>query len=88
MNFGNMSPKEFGDNFFGPDDERKARCVHCGSEWYEKHYKDGLCHSCQQEDVPGLTERSKKAARKLLFWHIVKIVSAIIVTMLIVKFAC
>ena len=31
---------------FGPDDERKIKCIHCGTVWYEIHFKDGLCHTC------------------------------------------
>ena len=60
MNFGNLTPRQFGDNLFGPDDERKEICIHCGKRWYSLHYKDGVCHECRQKGLPGRTEIAKK----------------------------
>lgn len=36
---------------FGADDERKIICKECGNYWYEIHYKNGYCHSCQQKGL-------------------------------------
>jgi hypothetical protein len=59
MDFGDMTPKEFGDTFFGREDERKEQCIHCGKIWYSIHHKDGVCHSCQQKGLPGRTNINK-----------------------------
>jgi hypothetical protein len=34
-------------------DEGKEACIHCKAIWYSIHYKDGVCHSCQQLKKPG-----------------------------------
>ena len=60
----NLDPKTFADNLFGPDDERKAKCIHCGAVWYEIHYKDGVCHSCQQKKLPGESVLIRRAIWK------------------------
>lgn len=51
-------------------DERKERCVHCGAEWYAIHYKDGVCHSCQQKHLPGRTVLVRRETRRLLLRRI------------------
>lgn len=40
-------------------DEEKETCIHCGNEWYRIHYKDGVCHSCQQVKYPPNYGRSE-----------------------------
>ena len=47
-------------------DEKKATCIHCRSVWYEIHYRDGVCHSCQQKQLPGRTEIARHARRRRL----------------------
>lgn len=37
-------------------DERQESCIHCGQIWYSIHYRDGVCHACQQKQLPGRTE--------------------------------
>ncbi len=61
---GDASPWEkLGYGFCMMDDERKETCIHCREEWYSKHYKDGVCHSCGQKGLPG---RSVLYQRKML----------------------
>jgi hypothetical protein len=38
------------------DNERKTTCIHCGDEWYAIHYKDGVCHSCQEKGLTGKSD--------------------------------
>lgn len=71
MNFGDINPREFADSMFGPEDERKETCIHCGKEWYSIHYKDGVCHSCQQVNLPGREKLKKIEKRKLIVGLIV-----------------
>lgn len=44
--------------------EKKEACIHCGNVWYSIHYRDGVCHQCQQLGKPG---RAELAARKRSF---------------------
>ena len=78
MNFGNISPKHFADSMFGPEDERKETCIHCGTKWYAKHFKDGLCSDCQGKNVPGLTEIEKREKRRI---NVIKGLFVLIVTL-------
>jgi len=80
--FGNMTPTEFGNTFFGPDDERKETCVHCGIEWYAIHYKDGLCYSCQGKGIPGKTQLMKTAKMRMK----VMLAAFIIIPVIIIYF--
>lgn len=50
-------------DMLGPDDERKETCIHCGKIWYAIHYKDGVCHSCQEKKLPGRTAIARKERR-------------------------
>jgi hypothetical protein len=54
MNFNDITPKQFADAAFGPDDERMTACTHCGKVWYAVHYKDGFCAECQEKDYPAV----------------------------------
>ncbi len=38
------------------DDEKTEVCIHCGKTWYSMHYKDGVCHSCQEKWLKGRNE--------------------------------
>ncbi len=51
--FDHFTPLEFANIVSGPEDERKETCIHCQEVWYGIHYKDGVCHSCQQKKLPG-----------------------------------
>jgi len=46
--------------------ERKERCIHCNEEWYSIHYKDGVCHLCQQKGLPGRTKLTRRSPRIIL----------------------
>lgn len=50
-------------DLLGPGDEGKETCIHCGKIWYEKHYKDGVCPSCQEKQLPGRTAIARKERR-------------------------
>lgn len=76
MNNQEITPKKFADSLFGPDDERKATCIHCGSEWYEIHFKDGVCHGCQQKKLPGREQIAKRARKQNLLLALVIMVIA------------
>ncbi len=60
MNFGDITPKQFADNMFGPEDERKEDCIHCGKNYYVIHHKDGVCNACQKKGLPGRSEINKR----------------------------
>ena len=51
-------------NMVAMGEEEKEACIHCGTEWYRIHYRDGVCHQCQQLGRPGRTEL---AARRCTF---------------------
>ena len=51
-------------NMVAMGEEEKEACIHCGTEWYRIHYRDGVCHQCQQLSRPGRTEL---AARRRTF---------------------
>lgn len=76
--FDHITPQQFGDMFFGREDERKATCIHCGDIWYAKHYKDGVCHSCQQKKLPGETQLIKSAVTKRKIILIVILIISIV----------
>jgi hypothetical protein len=42
------------------EDERREDCIHCGENWYSIHYRDGVCHSCQQKHLPGRAELARR----------------------------
>ena len=42
------------------EDERKEDCIHCGERWYTKHHKDGVCHSCQSQNLPSHAELARR----------------------------
>ena len=79
----NLTPKEFADKFFGPEDERKITCIHCKKIWYEMHYKDGVCHSCQQKGLPGRTQLENKLKRTGMINFVVYIIITLIVIYLL-----
>lgn len=41
--------------------EEIEACIHCGTQWYRIHHRDGVCHRCQAK---GLPSRTQLAARK------------------------
>lgn len=67
------NPKDFTDNFFGPEDERKETCIHCGTKSYSIHFNDGRCPNCQKQNKPG---KSKIEKRIRIFQNIVLIILA------------
>jgi len=71
----NISPLVFANSLFGPEDERKAECIHCETVDYEIHHKDGVCPSCQKKDLPGKSVLERRATRnnKILAYVIVVI---------------
>lgn len=73
-----FDPKTFADNIFGPEDERKARCIHCETVWYEIHYKDGVCHGCQQKKLPGRSELERRVENKTRFIFAVGVILIIV----------
>ena len=48
--------EELRKNLVAIEDERKEACIHCKKVWYSIHYRDGVCHSCQQLNKPGRTQ--------------------------------
>ncbi len=52
-------PDQLAHQFFETMDriaeDRKETCIHCGAVWYSIHYKNGVCHTCQQKNKPGRT---------------------------------
>ncbi len=48
------------ENLTAIDDERQEKCIHCNKQWYSKHYRDGVCHSCQQKNLPGRTALERR----------------------------
>jgi hypothetical protein len=65
-------------DFFGADDERKVHCKECGEYWYESHYKNGYCHSCQQKGF----HLTKEISLETLIWRV--IVVLVIITFLLI----
>lgn len=57
------------DNIIHIEDERQENCIHCNKRWYSKHYRDGVCHSCQQKGLPGRTviENRQRRQTKIAF---------------------
>ncbi|MBT6691547.1 hypothetical protein HOB10_04410 [Candidatus Parcubacteria bacterium] len=41
--------------------EEQEHCIHCNEKWYSIHYRDGVCHSCQQKNLPGRTELARRS---------------------------
>ena len=78
MNNKEVSLKNFADNMLGPDDERKATCIHCGAKWYEIHFKDGVCSSCQEKKLPGRKQIEKTERRQRIFLAILAVASLIV----------
>lgn len=62
-------------------DERKEHCIHCGAEWYSIHYKDGVCHSCQQRCLPGRTELARRDTREIIAITGALVILAVVVLM-------
>ncbi|MDB4978934.1 MAG: hypothetical protein JWM56_1120 [Candidatus Peribacteria bacterium] len=52
------------ETFAAMSDEEKERCIHCGTEWYKIHHRDGVCHRCQQESKPGRKQLAARATAK------------------------
>ena len=86
MNPLNMSPADFGNAMFGPDDERKERCIHCGKVWYAQHHRDGVCHSCQQKNLPGRTALRNRVRNRTRIIMIAGAIAAFILARLMFKF--
>lgn len=59
-------PREMSDYLFGPGDEEKEACIHCGKVWYAIHHKDGVCHECQKRGLPGKTVLARRAQKMQL----------------------
>lgn len=76
----NNETKNLVDSMLGPDDERKISCIHCGKEWYEVHYKDGVCPACQDKKLPGRTEIEKKEKRLI---SIIKLAAIVVTTIIL-----
>ena len=82
MNNQEVSLKNFADNMLGPDDERKATCIHCGAKWYEIHFKDGVCHSCQEKKLPGRKQLARTERTQRLVLTILAVASVIVFLLL------
>jgi len=71
-----------GKNIKGIEEDRKEPCIHCGDVWYSIHYKDGVCHKCQEKGLPGRTEiakkRRSKSRRRLLITAAILILGIIV----------
>lgn len=79
-----LAPKEFADNVFGPEDERKAKCIHCGAIWYEVHYKDGVCNSCQERKLPGQSILIRRAMWKnRLITYVIVIITLLFTSLIL-----
>ena len=76
------SVEELGNGFFGPEDERKEKCIHCQTEWYAKHHKDGVCNSCQEKKLPGRSALAQKRQQK----NIVKLLVIIGLIIIAIKY--
>jgi len=68
------------ENFTAMGDEEQVNCIHCGKRWYRIHYRDGVCHSCQQLRKPGRTAMA--ATRRQRFFIAVMIVAACLAALL------
>ena len=54
--------------FTAMEDERKEDCIHCGANWYSIHYRDGVCHRCYEQGLPGKTAlNAAKRKRQIVF---------------------
>lgn len=52
--------------------EDKSTCIYCGDEWYSVHYKNGYCHTCQQNGAMDREIGKKKNDTKVkLFFLLV-----------------
>ena len=62
------------------DDEGQETCIHCNTKWYSKHYKDGVCYSCQQQGKPGrsIMEQQKNTKKNIKLVIPVAIIIAIV----------
>lgn len=65
MNYGDIDPKTFANNMFGPEDEQTAICIHCRTIGYKINHKDGVCPTCQEKGLPGRTEIQKREDAKM-----------------------
>ena len=64
-------------------EEKKETCIHCGREWYSIHYRDEVCHQCQQLGKPG---REILATRQLLRQKAMIAVAGLIVILFLASF--
>ncbi len=71
------------------EEERQETCIHCRSVWYAIHYKDGVCHGCQQKRLPGRSEleAQRRQIARVRFW-LVKLPIWTTFLFLIFKLAC
>lgn len=74
----NETPQHFTDSMFGPSDEEKETCIHCGEKWYVIHHKDGVCHECQKKNLPGRSQIAKTERRSILAIKLVAIIIGLI----------
>jgi len=70
--------EELRKNLTAIEDERKEACIHCGDVWYSIHYRDGVCHSCQELGKPGRIQLILEATYRL------KIVTAVLLFILFI----
>lgn len=66
------------------EEERKEACIHCGAVWYAKHYRDGVCHSCQAKGLPGRTVQKNRNVIRNVIEIMASVVLAIILFALLV----
>jgi hypothetical protein len=81
----NISAKEFADNVFGPEDERKERCIHCGYVWYQICYQDEVCNACQQKKLPGRSVIVRRAHWKIALILCLVVIFSLAVMSLIIN---
>jgi hypothetical protein len=60
-------------------DERQEACIHCKDVSYAIHHKDGVCHKCQKEGLPGRAQIARRARLKTQAIHLTGLVAALFV---------
>lgn len=73
--------QHFANSMFGPSDEEKETCIHCGKTWYAIHHKDGVCHECQAKKLPGRTQMARTE-------RLIAIIVRTVVIAIIIVFLC